>query len=278
MSNNEPSLPDEEPTKVGDRTILQNRTLQLVALLFVLPLFTFSVLTLAQAGSGSSCHWKFPKWFGCVMAAHESLAGGLIGATVVLLGAWTAWIAVQQQISSDRERAVADREEAERLLSEDLTDYGDGMAAAWRLLVALPKEADQDHAQAVFEAVAYMAERVSRPEAIATYRSMAEILGWDRRRRYSGLLRGLEELRQFIDPNSVQRDPDGVLNVIRRLADEFEYCLPDTSRYFTGLWRRPHKARTFADWIEYMGRDPNEKVTDVLEKTLARRSSPSREG
>src|SRR5262249_32173598 len=36
------------------------------------------------------------------------------GAVVVLLGAWTAWRAVQQQINSDRERAVADRAEAER--------------------------------------------------------------------------------------------------------------------------------------------------------------------
>jgi hypothetical protein len=102
-----------------------------------------------------------------------------------------------------------------------------------------------------------MAERVSRPEAIATYRAMAEILGWDRRRSYTGLLRGLEGLRQFIDDKSVQQDPDEVLNVIRRLADELEYCLPDTSRYFTGLWRRSPKARTFADWVEYIGRDPN---------------------
>src|SRR5215471_7113218 len=118
---------------------------------------------LPAAGSGSSCQWKFPKWFGCVMTAHESLAGGLIGAAVVLLGAWIAWIAVQQQISFDRERAVADREEVERLLSEGLTEYAEGMAAAWRLLVALPKEADPDRAKAVFDATAYMAERVSRP-------------------------------------------------------------------------------------------------------------------
>src|SRR5262245_60050522 len=156
----------EDATTVEDRTILQNRTLQFVALIFFLPLFTFLVLALAQAGSGSSCHWKFPKWFGCVMAAHESLAGGLIGAAVVLLGAWIAWIAVQQQMSSDRERAIADRDEVERLLSEGLTEYANGLAAAWRLLVALPEDADKDRAQAVFEATAYMAERVSRSEAI----------------------------------------------------------------------------------------------------------------
>src|SRR5712671_5513017 len=33
---------------------------------------------------------------------------------------------------------------------------------------------------------------------------------------------------------------------IRRLADDFEYCLPTTSHYFNGLWRRSPKARSFA--------------------------------
>ena len=120
--------------------MLHNRTTQLVALLFGLPFFVFLPLALAQAGSGSSCHWAFPKWFGCVLAAHESLAGGLIGLAGVLVAAWMAWHAVQQQINSDRERALADRAEAERLLSEELPEYAEGMAAAWRLLVALPED------------------------------------------------------------------------------------------------------------------------------------------
>src|SRR5262249_5915090 len=185
----EPPSP-EDLTKVGDRTILQNRTRQLVVLLLGLPLFVFSVLALAQAGSGSSCQWKFPKWFACVLATHENLAGALIGAGVVLVGAWTAWRAVQEQISSDHERALADREEAERLLAEDLTEYADGMAVAWILLEALEKDADQVRPQAAFDATAFMAERLSRPEAIATHRAMVETLGWDRRRSYMRLLRG----------------------------------------------------------------------------------------
>src|SRR5215831_14165497 len=77
---------------------------------------------------------------------HENLAGGLIGLARVLLGAWVAWSAVQQQINADRERAMADRVEADRLLSEAFTDYADGMATAWRYLVALPEDADQDTA------------------------------------------------------------------------------------------------------------------------------------
>ena len=229
---------------------LQKRTTQFVLLFFGLPLFVFLVLALAQAGSGSSCHWAFPKWFGCVLAAHENLAGSLIGLAGVLLGAWVAWSAVQQQINADRERAMADRVEADRLLSEALTNYADGMATAWRHLVALPEDADQDTAWNVYEATAYMAERLSRSELIANYRAMADTLGWDRRMKYGALLRGLDELRQFRDPKSIKDDPQEALNLIRRLADNFEYCLPHTSSYFEGLWRRSPKAMSFADWVE----------------------------
>ena len=84
---------------------------------------------------------------------------------MVLLGAWIAWIAVQQQIHSDRERASADRAEAERLLSEDLTEYADGMAAAWRLL----EGATEDSFPAAHEAAAFMAEKLSRPDHTCSY-------------------------------------------------------------------------------------------------------------
>ena len=79
---------------------------------------------------------------------------------------------------------------------------------------------------------------------------MADTLGWDRRIGYRALLRGLDELRQFTDPKSVQDDPQEALNLIRRLSYDFEYCLPHTSSYFEGLWRRSPKARTFADWVD----------------------------
>jgi hypothetical protein len=42
-------------------------------------------------------------------------------ASGALVAAWIAWSAVQQ-INAERERAMADRFEAERLLSADLTD------------------------------------------------------------------------------------------------------------------------------------------------------------
>lgn len=229
---------------------MQNRKAQFVIVVFGLSLFIFLALALAQAGSGSSCHWAFPKWFGCVVAAHENLAAGLIGAAGALIAAWIAWTAVQEQINSERERAAADRVEVERILSEDLTEYAKGMAAAWRLLVALPEDASQDHTSAVYQTTAYMADRVSRPERITSYRAMVEILGWDRRIKYSDVIDRLSELRKFSDPESMH-DSQEVLDAIRTLADYFELCLPDTSQYFNGLWRRSAKAMSFADLVEY---------------------------
>jgi hypothetical protein len=115
--------------------MMRNRATQFISILFAGAILLYCVLALAQAGSNSSCHWVFPRWFGCVLAADETLAGGLIGAAGVILGAWIAWAAVQQQINAERDQAFADRIEAERLLSQDLTDYAEGMAAAWKLLV-----------------------------------------------------------------------------------------------------------------------------------------------
>jgi hypothetical protein len=83
----------------------------LIGLIAVLLTFVFSVMALAQVGNGGSCHWAFPKWFGCVLSTHESLAAGLIGTAGALVAAWVAWSAVQQQIKDERERALADRRE-----------------------------------------------------------------------------------------------------------------------------------------------------------------------
>jgi hypothetical protein len=88
---------------------MKGRTIQLIAPLVRLPAFIYLTLALAQVGNGGSCHWAFPKWFGCVLSAHEGLAGGLIGAAGALVAAWIAWSAVQQQINAERERALADR-------------------------------------------------------------------------------------------------------------------------------------------------------------------------
>jgi hypothetical protein len=37
---------------------------------------------------------QWPRYIGCAMAAHEGLAGGLIGAAGVLFAAWLAFIGI----------------------------------------------------------------------------------------------------------------------------------------------------------------------------------------
>jgi hypothetical protein len=47
---------------------------------------------------------QFPKWLGCAMAAHQNLAGGLIGGGGALLAAWIAASIIGEQINDDRRR------------------------------------------------------------------------------------------------------------------------------------------------------------------------------
>lgn len=236
---------------------LQKRITQFLALLFFLPLFTFSVLALAQWGSGSSCHWQFPKWFGCVLRDHDSLAAGLIGAAGALFAAWIAWTAVQRQINADRERALADREEAEQLLSRELTDFAQALAAALRHLAALTEDSSFERSVAVYDAAAHMAERVTRKEHIANYQAMANTLSWDRRIKYGTLLRGLDELREFKDSSTIRARHQEALSLIRRIANAFMFCLPNTSCYFEGLFLGSAKAKSLADTVEDIAaRDP----------------------
>jgi hypothetical protein len=226
---------------------------QLLALVLSLILFVYLTLALTEVGGSAGCHWAFPRWFGCVLWVHETLAAGLMAGGSALIAAWMAWTAVQKQINAQQERMTADRDEAERLLTEELSNDADGMAAAWRLLVAVPDPLpDPQIWEATREATAYMASRLSRPDHIANLQAMAEIVGWDRRRKYLALIKGLENLARFGDAASI-KDPADALNVIRNLADDFEYCLPQTAEYFAGLWRRPHKALSFADYVRRLG-------------------------
>src|SRR5262245_29842429 len=103
---------------------MHHRAKQLIAVILCVSLiagFVFFILGAAELGKVRPCGWEFPVWFGCVLNAHEDLAGGVIGAAVTLAAAWVAWTAVQRQITADRERTSEDRREAERLLSEELT-------------------------------------------------------------------------------------------------------------------------------------------------------------
>jgi hypothetical protein len=57
----------------------------------------------AIAEHGKQCApsiWQsqWPRYIGCAAAAHEGLAGGLVGAAGALFAAWLAFDAIQEQI------------------------------------------------------------------------------------------------------------------------------------------------------------------------------------
>ena len=95
-----------------------------------------------------------------------------------------------------------------------------------------------------------MVERVSRREWIANYQSMADTLSWDRHIKYGTLLRGLDELQQFETPETIRAQHQEALSFMRRLANAFMSCLPNTSHYFEGLFLGSAKAMTLADMVE----------------------------
>jgi hypothetical protein len=86
---------------------------RLFTLGIALAVLGYFVLALAEVGS-ESCHWIFPRWFGCVLTEHEGLAAGLIATGGALIAGWLAWTAVQYQIAAERERADEARSEAKR--------------------------------------------------------------------------------------------------------------------------------------------------------------------
>jgi hypothetical protein len=85
------------------------KTLAFIAVLFgvsvvILALIDAHMIILDASGAprAERCPYQFPtKWFGCVLANHESVAGGLVGAVGALMAAWFAWHAIMAQIESD---------------------------------------------------------------------------------------------------------------------------------------------------------------------------------
>jgi hypothetical protein len=54
---------------------------------------------------------QWPKWIGCAMAAHESLAAGLIGLWAAIFAASLAYSGIQMQIEGDRQNIQMQIEE-----------------------------------------------------------------------------------------------------------------------------------------------------------------------
>jgi hypothetical protein len=62
---------------------------------------------------------QWPKYIGCAAAAHEGLAGGLVGAAGALFAAWLAFDAIQEQFGQERERVRDEHRRQDRMQSEE---------------------------------------------------------------------------------------------------------------------------------------------------------------
>jgi hypothetical protein len=66
---------------------------------------------------------QFPKWLGCAMAVHETLAGSLVAASGALFAAWLAYAVVQDQIGVARQNEIsAERLRQEKVLQDAASD------------------------------------------------------------------------------------------------------------------------------------------------------------
>jgi hypothetical protein len=77
---------------------------------------------------------QWPKWIGCAIAAHESLAAGLIGAGGALFAAWLAYSAVQQQFAHQEAERARLQAEAKEAAVVSLTQIVHAAGSTWRIV------------------------------------------------------------------------------------------------------------------------------------------------
>jgi methyl-accepting chemotaxis protein len=101
---------------------------------------------------------QWPKWIGCAMAAHEGLAGGLIGLAGAVFAAWLAYSGTQDQLrqinedarETSRLRAIERRDKA----SDDLDALR--LAREYLALFANNFPAENDPAYSNYDFVAQL--------------------------------------------------------------------------------------------------------------------------
>jgi hypothetical protein len=91
-------------------------------IIFSLLLLVVGFLGLAEGGAEHPrCDLDVSE-IGCLLASHQELAAGLLGAAGALFAAWLAYEAVQDQISAERNAREADRREENEQQRQRYTD------------------------------------------------------------------------------------------------------------------------------------------------------------
>jgi hypothetical protein len=73
---------------------------------------SYAVDSLTKRCTTSFAESKWPMYIGCAMAAHEGLAGGLVGGAGALFAAWLAYEAIQEQLSIEDTRRIQRQDNA----------------------------------------------------------------------------------------------------------------------------------------------------------------------
>jgi hypothetical protein len=84
------------------------------------------------------CSLQFPKWFGCALANHESLAGAMIGAAGTVFAGWIAWRAAIRTIEHQRRPS----QQALTIILEFLRPILAMMVQVWRIAQHKPETDD----------------------------------------------------------------------------------------------------------------------------------------
>jgi hypothetical protein len=104
-----------------------------------------AALALAQVGSIPEKRCALDAvWLGCAMAAHENLAGGLIGAAGTVFAGWVAWVAIERQIAIAERLGLREETEAEAALQEILRERFNVINEIWQGIDWALQEADEE--------------------------------------------------------------------------------------------------------------------------------------
>ena len=221
-----------------------------VVLAVVLLAVIVLLLGLAQDGSTgdrlcvpSLVHLKFPiqfpTWFGCALAMHEGLAGGLIGGAGALFAAWMAWQAVMRQINAEADQAY----DAVRVELEPVVDM---LNLYWRVVDASIKHKEwRSNGDAVLRSLH------PRPGELhgAITPGLADRLDPTRRRQLRKLMDSLLWLAQRMDREDRRDDPLWFEN-LRTLLSHFYVFLRKFDPVAAKKLRRRKKTGWTIAWPE----------------------------
>jgi len=157
---------------------------------------------------------SFPRWFGCALAMHENLAGGLIGGAGALFAAWLAWQAVMRQINAPADQAY-------EALQVELEPVVDILNQYWRVVDASIKNRDwRDNGFGLLQS---LHPRVGQLRQAITA-DLANRLDPVRHRQFKKLMESLSWIEQRMDRTHPNNEPLWFENV-RTMLSHFNVFL-----------------------------------------------------